>query len=105
MTASVIGALPIWWLLGHQLSNPAVNTSKACSTRVFTTMLLRTDASITLVISFSFRSVGFIGGPRFGGALERRQGAIPEAIEIRAERLDPRGIQLVEAAVAVGPIE
>ena len=51
MIASFIGDLPMWWLRGHQLSKPDVNTSNARSTLVFTTMLFFTDVSATLVIS------------------------------------------------------
>jgi hypothetical protein len=59
--ARFIGTCPIWWLRGHQLSNPAVNTSNARCAPAFTVMLLRTGASCVASTFGSTRS-GCIDG-------------------------------------------
>ena len=46
-----------------------------------------------------------VAGRLFRGALVRRKGLIPKPIEIRAQRLDPCGIQGIEPTVAFRTID
>jgi len=42
---------------------------------------------------------------RFRGFLERGEGVIPELVEVLPQGVDAGGVQLVQAAVAGGPVE
>jgi hypothetical protein len=44
-------------------------------------------------------------GAGLGGALVRDERAIPEPIEVVPQRVDAGGIELIEAAVSLGPID
>jgi hypothetical protein len=45
------------------------------------------------------------GGAGLGGALVRDESAIPEPIEVVPQRIDAGGIELIEAAVSLRPID
>src|SRR5262245_5074396 len=81
---------------GHQLSKPAVNTSKARSTLAFTVIVLSTGAtgSLVTIVILPPRTLCLCR------LLERGERVSPEFLEVAAQAVDARGVQSVQPAVA-----
>src|SRR4051812_28039931 len=94
MTISSIGALPMWWSLGHHDVMSAVKTANARAADTGTTTSRRIDS--TAWITPAPLCLGCL--------LERGQRPLPELVQVGPQDREPRGIDLVEPSCAVATI-
>jgi hypothetical protein len=100
MMAFFNGDAPMEWLRGHHVSNPRVKTSNARAALVFTVIVFRTGASVASIAPGTVVIARRPSSWLFRRLLEGGKGMVPEPIEIRAHRLDARGIERVDPPVA-----
>src|SRR5271163_2667116 len=90
-----MGDFPIWCVLGHQLSNPSVNTRNAFSTPAFTVTVFKTGA-IAVVVSVILFYLDFLP--------KRIQREPPKLLEVLAQCLKTLRMDLIHPPVAHSPV-